>query len=221
MERHQNVTNQVWEHIKDLLPHQPARGGRWRDHRTVIEAVAWKYRTGAPGATCPAIRALADLLQPVPALGPGRNLGTASGPLSDRSRRRTRHRLAGQYRLHRCPRPPACRRRPTFAGGIRGARRPCHRAFSRQAHDEDSSGSRRTVPSPGPPGLSGTPARLAVLRGRHERHPSPPQRPWPSTLPPRAGECRLRLLLAYHPYLPPTPRDQGHEPRPGRGRMAG
>ncbi|MWA08254.1 transposase [Streptomyces sp. BA2] len=41
------MTDTAWERIKDLLPRQPARGGRLHSHRTVIEAVAWKYRTGA------------------------------------------------------------------------------------------------------------------------------------------------------------------------------
>lgn len=43
----------MWEQIHDLLPHHPIRGGRWRDHRTVIAAVAWKYRTGAPWRDLP------------------------------------------------------------------------------------------------------------------------------------------------------------------------
>lgn len=32
-----------------MLPDRaPKRGGRWRDHRQVIEAIAFKYRTGTP-----------------------------------------------------------------------------------------------------------------------------------------------------------------------------
>jgi transposase len=35
--------------MEPLLPSSAGqRGGRWRDHRQVIEAIAWKYRTGSP-----------------------------------------------------------------------------------------------------------------------------------------------------------------------------
>lgn len=35
--------------IEPLLPDRvPKRGGRWRDHRQVIDAIAWKVRTGSP-----------------------------------------------------------------------------------------------------------------------------------------------------------------------------
>ncbi|MFF8847587.1 transposase [Streptomyces sp. NPDC015127] len=38
-----------WAWIEPLLPDRaPRRGGRWRDHRKVIDAIAWKYRTGSP-----------------------------------------------------------------------------------------------------------------------------------------------------------------------------
>ena len=37
-----------------LLPSSVGqRGGRWRDHRQVIEAIAWKYRTGSPWRELP------------------------------------------------------------------------------------------------------------------------------------------------------------------------
>jgi transposase len=37
-----------WAWIEPLLPDRsPRRGGRWRDHRQVIDAIAWKYQTGA------------------------------------------------------------------------------------------------------------------------------------------------------------------------------
>ncbi|CUM35779.1 Mobile element protein [Streptomyces venezuelae] len=33
---------------------RPRRGGRWRDHRQVIDAIAFKYRTGTPWMDLPA-----------------------------------------------------------------------------------------------------------------------------------------------------------------------
>ncbi|MFD9257451.1 transposase [Streptomyces sp. NPDC059538] len=38
-----------WARIEPLLPDRaPQRGGRWRDHRQVFEAIVCKYRTGTP-----------------------------------------------------------------------------------------------------------------------------------------------------------------------------
>lgn len=40
--------------IEPLLPVSTGRrGGQYRDHRTVVEAVVWKYRTGAPWRDLP------------------------------------------------------------------------------------------------------------------------------------------------------------------------
>jgi transposase len=40
--------------IEPLVPERtPRRAGRWRDHRQVIDAIAWKYRTGSPWADLP------------------------------------------------------------------------------------------------------------------------------------------------------------------------
>ncbi|MFE5300687.1 transposase [Streptomyces sp. NPDC056632] len=37
-----------------MLPDRtPRRGGRWRDHRQVIDAIAFKYRTGTPWMDLP------------------------------------------------------------------------------------------------------------------------------------------------------------------------
>ncbi|MDX3322030.1 MULTISPECIES: transposase [Streptomyces] len=36
-----------WARIEPLLPDRtPKRGGRWRDHRVVIDAIAYKFQTG-------------------------------------------------------------------------------------------------------------------------------------------------------------------------------
>ncbi|WP_412566105.1 hypothetical protein [Streptomyces decoyicus] len=36
-----------WARVEPLLPGQtPKRGGRWRDRHEVIDAIAFKFRTG-------------------------------------------------------------------------------------------------------------------------------------------------------------------------------
>src|SRR4051794_2463028 len=48
------LSDAQWARIEPLLPDRsPRRGGRWRDHREVIDAVAWKYRTGLPWTDMP------------------------------------------------------------------------------------------------------------------------------------------------------------------------
>ncbi len=48
------LSDQVWERIKPLLPSSTGlRGGRWRDHRQVIEAIVWRFRTGSPWRDLP------------------------------------------------------------------------------------------------------------------------------------------------------------------------
>src|SRR3954465_13717064 len=43
------VSDEAWAWMEPLLPSSAGRrGGRWRDHRQVIEALSWKYRTGSP-----------------------------------------------------------------------------------------------------------------------------------------------------------------------------
>jgi transposase len=49
------VSDQAWEWMEPLLPSSGSRrGGRWRDHRQVVEAICWKYRTGSPWRELPA-----------------------------------------------------------------------------------------------------------------------------------------------------------------------
>jgi transposase len=48
------VSDQAWAWMQPLLPSSAGRrGGRWRDHRQVIEAISWKYRTGSPWRELP------------------------------------------------------------------------------------------------------------------------------------------------------------------------
>ncbi|MFH8573982.1 transposase [Streptomyces sp. NPDC017993] len=49
-----SLTDAQWARIEPLLPDRaPRRGGRWRDHRQVIDAIAFKYRTGKPWMDLP------------------------------------------------------------------------------------------------------------------------------------------------------------------------
>ncbi|WP_428837660.1 IS5 family transposase [Streptomyces olivaceiscleroticus] len=49
-----SLTDAQWARIEPLLPDRtPKRGGRWRDHRQVIDAIAFKYRTGTPWMDLP------------------------------------------------------------------------------------------------------------------------------------------------------------------------
>jgi len=48
MSRTRLLTDEMWARIEPLLPDRaPRRGGRWGDHRAVVEAVCWRFRTGA------------------------------------------------------------------------------------------------------------------------------------------------------------------------------
>ncbi|MFE2586415.1 transposase [Streptomyces sp. NPDC059378] len=49
-----SLTDAEWARTEPLLPDRtPWRGGRWRDHRQVIDAIAFKYRTGTPWMDLP------------------------------------------------------------------------------------------------------------------------------------------------------------------------
>ncbi len=42
------LTDGAWERIAPLLPANGRRGKQWKDHRTVVNGILWKLRTGAP-----------------------------------------------------------------------------------------------------------------------------------------------------------------------------
>lgn len=49
------ITDEMWTLIEPVLPSDVGRRGRrWRDHRQVLEAIAWRYRTGCPWRDVPA-----------------------------------------------------------------------------------------------------------------------------------------------------------------------
>jgi hypothetical protein len=45
------LTDTAWSSIEPVLPASGRRGGQLRDHRTVVNGILWKLRTGAPGAS--------------------------------------------------------------------------------------------------------------------------------------------------------------------------
>lgn len=52
--RAEKLTDEDWSRIEPLLPVGGAKGGRpWADHRRVVEAILWRYRTGSPWRDLP------------------------------------------------------------------------------------------------------------------------------------------------------------------------
>lgn len=47
------LTDAAWERIASLLPEYGKPGGRWRDHRTILDGILWRLRTGAPWRDVP------------------------------------------------------------------------------------------------------------------------------------------------------------------------
>jgi transposase len=53
LDRH-DLTDEQWARLEPLLPDRiPRRGGRWVDHRMVIDGVMWRTRTCAPWRDLP------------------------------------------------------------------------------------------------------------------------------------------------------------------------
>jgi transposase len=53
MVRRGEITDQAWQEIEPLLPEYGQSGGQWREHRTVINGILWKLRTGSPWRDLP------------------------------------------------------------------------------------------------------------------------------------------------------------------------
>jgi transposase len=47
------LTDKAWAQIQPLLPASGQPGGRWSDHRMVINGILWNLRTGAPWRDLP------------------------------------------------------------------------------------------------------------------------------------------------------------------------
>ena len=54
MNRRFEITDEEWERLAPLLPAMtPQRGGRWRDHRQVLNGILFRVRTGVPWRDVP------------------------------------------------------------------------------------------------------------------------------------------------------------------------
>jgi len=56
MQDRHDLTDAEWALLEPLLPDRtPRRGGRWGDHRRVVNGVLWRTRTGAPWRDLPTV----------------------------------------------------------------------------------------------------------------------------------------------------------------------
>lgn len=71
------LSDAQWVRIEPLLPDRtPKRGGRWRNHREVIDAIAFKFQTGTRWVHLPEKYGNWRGAQPVANVGRRRHLGT-------------------------------------------------------------------------------------------------------------------------------------------------
>jgi transposase len=54
MPKRHELTDAAWAVLAPLLPSDPKRGEKWRDHRTVMNGILWKLTTGVPWRDLPA-----------------------------------------------------------------------------------------------------------------------------------------------------------------------
>jgi putative transposase len=48
------ISDELWAVIEPVLPRSAGRRGRpWNDHRRMLEAIAWRFRTGSPWRDLP------------------------------------------------------------------------------------------------------------------------------------------------------------------------
>ncbi len=47
------ISDEAWAVLEPLLPKTSGRSRPWLDHRTVVEGVVWRFRTGAPWRDVP------------------------------------------------------------------------------------------------------------------------------------------------------------------------
>ena len=228
------LTEEAWATSRHCCRRVVRRGGQWRDHRTVINGILWKLRTGAPCVICRNATGLADLRRPTLSLATRRDLGPGSGACADPLRCGRRGRLGGQHRQHDRPRPPACQWRAASAESSRrkkGIRHPADEGLGRSRGGLTTKfhlacdGKGRPLSIVITPGQRHDSTQLApVLAGI--RVPRPGGRGRPRTRPERLiadkgysyPRCRRLLRERQIPHTIPERRDQRarRATRPGR-----
>ena len=51
--RRDELSEEQWRLLQDLLPENGKRGGQWKDHRPILNGIFWVLRTGAPWRDLP------------------------------------------------------------------------------------------------------------------------------------------------------------------------
>lgn len=52
--RRDELSQEQWEQLQELLPQNGNPGGQWKDHRPIVNGIFWILRTGAPWRDLPA-----------------------------------------------------------------------------------------------------------------------------------------------------------------------
>jgi transposase len=48
------ISDELWDVLEPVMPQDAGRRGRpWNDHRTTLEAIIWRFRTGSPWRDLP------------------------------------------------------------------------------------------------------------------------------------------------------------------------
>ncbi len=199
------LTDGAWERIAPHLPSNGRRGKQWKDHRTVVNGILWKLRTGAPWRDLPERYGSWQTCYDRFVLGDATGRGTGSWP--ERRRRPTRWaRLSGRSastallpgRISTRPAPAAGRDAKTQKGGRAPRGRGAWAQPGRVEH-EGAFGLRRA----GAPTLGGRDAgpatREHATRGRARRHPGGASGRWEATQASEETDRRQGLLV---PELP-------------------
>ncbi len=184
------LSDAQWARIEPLLPARtPKQGGRWRDHREVIDAIAFKFQTGTQWVHLPG------------------KYGNWRGVYNRRtsiglSRWTPRSCALTSTRQERAKRGPG-----------RRTRRPRDRPVPRRADHEDSPCCRR------PLSTAGLPSHRRAGRGcagLHGSHGPPAHSPTTGATPHQAGRgpCGQGLFVPRDPRTPAQARHPSGDPSP-------